>query len=317
MTIYCAWELRWRRDSTGGRWGEVWSPWKEEDPGRTHPRRREEALNTAFPLFLPWASWVSQSSLGWCHVTVQASPISMTITEVLAPLPRPACVPRSVIAHTGLRGCIPPLGGSPGDSRVEAPQLKHLLLESHSPTLPIFNPRKLQPRPCGDQVDRSMTSWVPGLRGCRKTTIFSLSFTKPPGGPLPSSPLYLFIPPFFLPSPPFLPLFRLEWIRHPDLQRGLRIAQVGSLESWPFKNAPAQEESWGNNSQARFSVFYTALHKTRPSTWAFGLQAERWAWPRPGGLVPPEEQRVGTGKRSEIDGKTQVVQYKTGWEGKK
>lgn len=161
MTIYCAWELKWRRDSTGGRWGKVWSPWKE-DPGRTHPRRREEALNTAFPLFLPWASWVSRSSLGWCHVTVQASPISMTITEVLAPLPRPACAPAVGNCTHGAAGLHPPHSEDPLEIRVW--KLLSSSIFSWRATPQLF-PSSIQGS-CGrDHVATRLTAqWHPGSR---------------------------------------------------------------------------------------------------------------------------------------------------------
>lgn len=90
-----------------------------------------------------------------------------------------------------------------------------------------------------------------------------------------TTPFDLFISTFFLLSLPLLPLFRLEWIRYQDVQRGpFRLLRLASLRAGSFKNAPAQEESWGNNSQASCSVFYTAPHK-HMSTWASGLQAER------------------------------------------
>lgn len=141
------------------------------------------------------------------HDTAQALWIPVTAGHGPRTLPHPALVP-AVENHT--HGAVWPhcpiardpwrleWGGLPARCEGCSLQLTHLLLDSHSRTDAVLDPRYLQLQPGGDQAACSMASSGLGARCRERTTIF-LPFTGLLGEPWPSACPFTLYP--YVPSP--------------------------------------------------------------------------------------------------------------------
>lgn len=232
--MYCAWEARWGRNLNRRKVGKVWSPGKRQVCSTCH-RKRAEALNASFSLFLP--SWFSRSSSGGCHITqYKRCRYPRPWAEVLVPPPHPVCT-SAVVNCTHGAAC--PSSEESLEIRVWKPSSWEWRVVSWNVSSGRATP-KLSPFSiwstcsCNHVVTRLTAwwhpwSWVSGAAGrAQSSPCHSLDYGEDLCIHLP---LLSFHPFFLLLSLPLLLLFPLEWIRYQDIQQGLQIAQVGFIES--------------------------------------------------------------------------------------